>query len=65
MMGRVDPYGSLVLTSQEMEQFIAEIDSIRDGENLNSTAVAVLTEVKRLAVICMNDSALELHLDGD
>lgn len=64
MLNRVDPYGTVILTSVEMEQFIAEIDSVRESVIIPSD-LAVLADVSRLARICSHDSSMELHLEGD
>ncbi|MEV6591629.1 hypothetical protein [Streptomyces acidicola] len=64
MLGRVDRYGSLLLTSMDMPQFIAEIDGLRSGVNSEERA-AVLDEIGRLARRCGEQGNLELHLEGD
>lgn len=64
MLGRVDPYGDLVLTSVEMPQFVAELEQ----ELAVSVMVAereVLSAVRWLAERCAADSSTELHLLGD
>ncbi|MEU8356361.1 hypothetical protein AB0C27_10160 [Nonomuraea sp. NPDC048882] len=64
MLERVDPYGDLILTSEEMPQFLAELDYLA---GLAETAGEhdVLANVARLAAICREDAVLELHLVGD
>ncbi|OKH99236.1 hypothetical protein A6A06_27180 [Streptomyces sp. CB02923] len=58
MLSRADPYGTLILTSAEMEQFISEVES-RQGRS------ELLGEILRLARTCMADPSMELHLQGD
>ncbi|MFJ8021074.1 hypothetical protein [Streptomyces sp. NPDC096311] len=64
MLQRVDPYGSLVLTAQQMEQFVQEVDLLR-GRTESTSNIAQLDRIKTLAERCMGDSLLELHLEGD
>lgn len=64
MLGRVDPYGTLVLTSVEMYRFLTETDGMRSGATQPSERAA-LDEVGRLARICRDQSSTELHLEGD
>ncbi len=62
MLERVDPYGSLILTSAEMPQFLDEL------ARLPRTApedARMAEKLKDLAEQCAADPALELHLDGD
>lgn len=58
MLSRADPYGSLVLSGEEMEQFIAEVASLDIDPN-------VRTEVLALARSCASLPEHELRLDGD
>jgi len=64
MLSRVDRYGSLLLTSQDMPQFIAEVDGLRSGVAA-AEQVAILDQIGRLARRCGEDGSLELHLEGD
>ncbi|MER6130869.1 hypothetical protein [Streptomyces sp. NPDC001815] len=64
MLSRVDRYGSLLLTSLDMPQFITEIDQLRSGAE-SAEQVAMLDEVGRLARQCGEHGDLELHLEGD
>ncbi|MEI7059239.1 hypothetical protein WBG06_25690 [Nocardioides sp. CCNWLW239] len=58
MLSRADPYGSLVLSGEEMDPFTAEVASL----DIDPT---VCTEVLALARSCASLSDHELHLDGD
>jgi hypothetical protein len=63
MLSRADPYGDLVLTQSEMDQFIAEIKSlISESGVLN---VDRLRQIVDLASKCRDDPNSELHLQGD
>ncbi|WP_156325388.1 hypothetical protein [Nonomuraea sp. SBT364] len=64
MLERVDPYGDLILTSEEMPQFLAGLDYLA---GLAETAGErdILENVARLAAVCREDATLELHLVGD
>ncbi|MEW2399876.1 hypothetical protein [Streptomyces sp. NPDC046862] len=64
MLSRVAPYGSLILTRADMEQFTAEIEAVR-GRVDDPSGRALLEGVVRLAGICAAESSTELHLDGD
>ncbi|MFI6280079.1 hypothetical protein [Streptomyces sp. NPDC050988] len=64
MLSRVDRYGSLLMTSQDMPQFIAEVDGLRSGVAA-AEQVAILDDIGRLARRCDEDGSLELHLEGD
>lgn len=57
MLTRVDTYGSLVLSSEEMEQFIAELRTLDISD-------VVVVEILDLAQRC-TASDHELRLDGD
>jgi hypothetical protein len=64
MLGRVKPYGSLVLTSAEMGQFIDEVQRV--AGNLGSEPDRDLLDgVVRVATLCSGDRATELRLEGD
>ncbi|GAB1824003.1 hypothetical protein [Herbidospora sp. RD11066] len=64
MLRRADPYGSLILTSAEMPQFISELTEtlalVTDVPTCD-----VVTEILRLAELCAADPHLEAHLEGD
>lgn len=64
MLNRVDPYGTLVLSSNEMNQFISEIEAellrVEDPE-----LKEFLQGVLRLARDCHADKETQLRLDGD
>lgn len=64
MLTRIDPYKTVVLTAAEMEQLVAELDALRERDRVPAEVVA-LVEVRRLALICARDPAMELHFDGD
>ncbi|WP_327634444.1 hypothetical protein OHB24_31245 [Kribbella sp. NBC_00482] len=64
MLGRVDPYGDLVLTAVEMPQFVAELDQELAGP-LTVAEREVLSAVRRLAERCATNRSTELHLEGD
>lgn len=64
MLERVDPYGDLVLTSGEMPQLLAELGYLR-GLATSIEERERVTRLERLAVMCMADPALELHVAGD
>lgn len=64
MLSRVDPYGTLILSSSEMGQFISEIEV----ECLRVEDPAVkefLKDALRLARECQEQGAMQLRLDGD
>ncbi|MEU9357461.1 hypothetical protein AB0D35_04980 [Streptomyces sp. NPDC048301] len=64
MLRRVDPYNSQILTSQDMPQFISELEAtLRDEEDVR--VVALLNEILTLAERCVSQPGLEIHLDGD
>ncbi|MEU4390244.1 hypothetical protein [Kribbella sp. NPDC023855] len=63
MLSRVDPYGDLVLTGEEMPQFIAEVE-VEWGRAAEPQR-GVLAEVRRLAEWCAAEPSTELHLEGD
>ncbi|MFF1817269.1 hypothetical protein ACFVWG_08225 [Kribbella sp. NPDC058245] len=64
MLGRVDPYGDLVLTAAEMPQLLGELET-ELGRAAGATERALLTEVRRLAEQCAAEAGTELHLEGD
>jgi hypothetical protein len=64
MLERVDPYGSLVLSSEEMEQFLAELAVLRRQETARPHQV-LLDQVGRLASECATGRDLQLRIDGD
>ncbi|MFJ9585489.1 hypothetical protein [Streptomyces acidicola] len=64
MLSRVDRYGSLLLTSLDMPQFIAEVDGLRSSVE-SAEQAAILDEIGGLARRCGEGGNLELHLEGD
>jgi hypothetical protein len=64
MLERVDPYGSLVLSSEEMEQFLAELAVLRRRETARPYQV-LLDQIERLAGECATGVDLQLRIDGD
>ncbi|MPY53086.1 hypothetical protein [Streptomyces acidicola] len=64
MLNTVDPYGSLILTRADMEQFIAEVEVVRARVD-DSSGRTLLEDVLRLARICSTEPSTELHIDGD
>ncbi|WP_061295421.1 hypothetical protein [Herbidospora cretacea] len=64
MVRRADPYGSLILTSAEMPQFVAELTQTL-ARTEDASVRSVVTEILRLGELCAADADLELHLEGD
>jgi hypothetical protein len=64
MLNRVDPYGTLILTSQDVSQFLSEIDAERNSVDGDS-GCDILTAIRRLAERCADEASMELHLEGD
>lgn len=64
MLERVDPYGSLVLSSAEMDQFMAELATLRQGEKARPHS-ALLARVEQVAWQCSTDPDLQLRIEGD
>ncbi|MFD3402271.1 hypothetical protein ACFWUU_16425 [Kribbella sp. NPDC058693] len=64
MLGRVDPYGDLVLTAVEMPQLVAELDQ-ELAATVTTEEREVLSAVRRLAERCSMDPSTQLHLQGD
>lgn len=64
MLERVDPYDDLILTSAEMPQLLAELDFLT-GLAESADERDVVADMARLAAVCGEDAALELHLVGD
>jgi hypothetical protein len=64
MVGRVDPYGDLVLTPVEMPKFVAELEQ-ELAVSVTIVEREVLSAVRRLAECCATDSSTELHPQGD
>lgn len=60
MLSRVDPYGSVILTSDEMGQFVDELIELSAGWQ-----PSFLEPVFGLAAACAANPSMELHLDGD
>jgi hypothetical protein len=63
MLSRADPYGDLVLTPAEMEQFIEEAQALLAGAD--EAFADPLRRVLALARRCREDPRTELHLQGD
>lgn len=64
MLNRVDPYGTLILTAQDMPQFLSELDAVR-GVTGAGSGREVLDAVRRLAERCAAGASMEVHLEGD
>jgi hypothetical protein len=63
MLSRADPYGDLVLTQSEMDQFIGEVKSLISGLDLSN--VDRLRQIVELASKCRDNPNTELYLQGD
>ncbi len=64
MLSRVDPYGTLILSSSEMDQFISEIEV--EFLRVDDPSVReFLKSVLRLARECREKEEMRLRLDGD
>jgi hypothetical protein len=61
---RIDPYGSLVLSSEEMDQFVTELSALRQREKARFSGT-LLDRIEQLARRCSADSELQLRIDGD
>ncbi|MCT9081527.1 hypothetical protein [Streptomyces fulvoviolaceus] len=64
MLGRVDPYGSLRLTSVEMDQLTGEL-GVLQGRVTDATDRRILAEVSELGLRCAADGSTELYFEGD
>jgi len=64
MLSRVDSYGTLILSSSEMDQFIAEIE-IEFLQMEDPAVKEFLKSVLRLARECQEEEEMQLRLDGD
>jgi hypothetical protein len=64
MLQRIKPFGSLILTTLDMPQFVTEVGSLRSPAG-SAAQQALLDDIERLARACGDDRALELHLEGD
>ncbi|WP_454044079.1 hypothetical protein [Cellulosimicrobium sp. Marseille-Q8652] len=62
MLARADPYGSLHLSSSEMEQLVEELGRATVGTTAER---ALVRTVRDLALRCRSEPGTELHLDGD
>lgn len=63
MLSRVDPYGDLILTPAEMDQFIAEAESLlADADVTEAERINLALELARQ---CRDNPCYELHLQGD
>ncbi len=64
MLSRVDPYGTLILSSSEMDQFISEIEA--EFLRVEDPVVKEFLEsALRLAGECREKREMQLRLDGD
>lgn len=57
----VDPYGSLILTPEEMEQFVEEVLAMVASDR----SADLLDPIFELAAACAADLSTDRHLDGD
>lgn len=64
MLERVDPFGSLTLSCEEMDQFLEELAVLQQREN-RPPHVALLDRIRQLAQTCAADPDLQLRIDGD
>jgi hypothetical protein len=64
MLDRIDLYGTLELSSNEMPQFLDELSQLL-AIAVNDQEREVLEAVQRLAERCRDDSNLALRLVGD
>lgn len=64
MLSRVKPWGTLVLSSNEMDQFISEVET-ELAQLSDPGAGELLAGVLRLARECREQRMMQLHLDGD
>lgn len=63
MLSRVEPYGTLILTSSEMDQFIAEVEFEVEFSRVEDPVVKeLLKAVFRLARECHEREAMQLRL---
>lgn len=63
MLSRVRPYGDLVLSPAEMEQFITEAGALIAGAD--EVGADRIRRVLELARQCQDEPGTELHLQGD
>ncbi|WP_405684818.1 hypothetical protein OG204_09830 [Streptomyces sp. NBC_01387] len=64
MLSRVDPCGTLVLTSSEMDQFIAEVE-VEFLQGKDPAMKEFLKGLLGLARECQEKEEMQLRLDGD
>ncbi|WP_367321215.1 hypothetical protein [Streptomyces sp. HUAS ZL42] len=64
LLSRIDPYGSLHLTSAQMPQLADELAALRTRTGLEADR-GTLDQVMDLARRCAGDAATELHFEGD
>ncbi|MBR7831455.1 hypothetical protein KDK95_34475 [Actinospica sp. MGRD01-02] len=64
MLERIDPYGSLMLSSAEMDQFVTELSGLRQREKARFSG-ELFDRIEQLARRCSADSDLQLRIDGD
>jgi len=63
MLSRVNPYGDLILSPAEMEQFITEAGALIAGAD--EVGADRIRRVLELARQCRDEPGTELHLQGD
>jgi hypothetical protein len=64
MLERIDPYGDLVLSSAEMEQFVTELAVLRQRGGAFPHG-ALLARIEQVARQCSGDPDLQLRIEGD
>ena len=64
MLDRIDPYGTLELSSDEMPQFLSELDPMLAAA-VDDREHQVIEAVRGLAERCRDDRHLALRLVGD
>lgn len=64
MLDRIDPYGTLELFSDEMPQFLSELDHML-ARTVDNGERQVIEAVRSLAERCREDRHLALRLVGD
>lgn len=64
LLSRVDPYGDLLLTAEDMPRFIGEVDATLEAVD-DEERWELLAAVRGLAERCAREASMELHLLGD
>ncbi len=64
MLDRIDPYGTLELSSDEMPQFLSELDQMLAAA-VDDRQHQVIEAVRSLAERCRDNQRLALRLVGD